>query len=486
MSQDMDDVTLVPSSAESDDTIMDDTEGTEKVTVIDLTMDEEGALGTLPPVDAFSDDENSDEDHKMEGPKAEERVTWAAHEPDFLENEDHTEEHNAIPESEKTAENGWIVILQNPKIPYDQEEDPAGLYGGKEVDDRPSLWEFYHQDARTNGNFAKMAPTKAELAAAAAVETAAKLAAEQKEASKAKKPTLVLRPPKGDASLLPKRTYANALTRRSRVPAPLKRFPNASQPHSIAAERLKSAGNKEMSSTEKVMNIFDQWQGADKPKAKGDEDPDYQKAIQASLTDAALAQRRKEEAEWPEGLWEYKDDISTPIFRVKPQRNWVPHSHDKSKRYLQITNFTPEEENFAKQQKEIDSLLAKQKEFTKKEVKLKENMDPDLLIALEASEAAEIEENADFHNSMDIPMPTTGKWATGDQAAIEQEEAEIQKAIDMSLKEANDKKRKSIDQSPKSDGSIDRPGTEMVGNEAMTPKEGKRNHKRCKRFPHSE
>lgn len=83
-------------------------------------------------------------------------------------------EEEDIPELEKTAENGWIQILMTPRGPYDYENDPAGLYGGREVDDRPSLIEFYHQHARTNGFFARMAPTQAERAAAAAA--AAKLA----------------------------------------------------------------------------------------------------------------------------------------------------------------------------------------------------------------------------------------------------------------------------------------------------------------------
>ena len=77
------------------------------------------------------------------------------------------------PESERTAENGYIVIRQTPLAPYDQDADPAGLYGGREVDNRPSLMEFYHQDARTNQIFATMAPTQAELAARAEASAAA-------------------------------------------------------------------------------------------------------------------------------------------------------------------------------------------------------------------------------------------------------------------------------------------------------------------------
>ena len=68
----------------------------------------------------------------------------------------------STPASQITAENGWIEIIESPSGQYDYDDDPLGLYGGPEVDDRPSWIEFYHQDARTTRNFARMAPTEAE------------------------------------------------------------------------------------------------------------------------------------------------------------------------------------------------------------------------------------------------------------------------------------------------------------------------------------
>ena len=70
-----------------------------------------------------------------------------------------------VPDSAKTAKNGWIEIHETQDRPYDYDKDPAGLYGGREVDKRPSLIDFYHQDARTKQIFARMVPAKNELPA---------------------------------------------------------------------------------------------------------------------------------------------------------------------------------------------------------------------------------------------------------------------------------------------------------------------------------
>ena len=86
--------------------------------------------------------------------------------------------NHPTPEIERTAENGWIAIRERPLRPYDQDADPAGLYGGREVDGRPDLMEFYHRDARAEQNFATMAPSEVEMRERAqrAAETAARKA----------------------------------------------------------------------------------------------------------------------------------------------------------------------------------------------------------------------------------------------------------------------------------------------------------------------
>lgn len=159
---------------------------------VEPTTDEEGALGELPTFEIFVEDEEPHNNTMMDDaqpadsianardsalkglphtktdmaePKKEEEV--GASSIGIDENTAGAQQKD-VPLSEQTAENGYFIILAKPKISYDQEADPAGLYGGREVDDRPSLYEFYEQDARTNNFFAKMAPTKAEREAEAA------------------------------------------------------------------------------------------------------------------------------------------------------------------------------------------------------------------------------------------------------------------------------------------------------------------------------
>lgn len=93
------------------------------------------------------------------------------------------EAEGTIPETEKCAENGWITIRETPLAPYDCDEDPAGLYGGREVDDRGGLMEYYHRDAHDKQIFAKMAPTREELVVA---EKEAKAKKEAEERYKAR------------------------------------------------------------------------------------------------------------------------------------------------------------------------------------------------------------------------------------------------------------------------------------------------------------
>lgn len=274
--QHTDDETFVLSSAHSDDKIRGDAKEIEEIALVDLTVeDEEGALeelprvktsldsedsyriatmedhtGTptvglyvhgslglkeLPRVDVHMDEENIETDEEQLDQEAPVPRPFDLEEESIETNEEQSEQEAIVPKSDQTAENGWIVILQNSKVPYDQDADPAGLYGGREVDNRPTLLEFYHQDARTNGHFAKMAPTKAELEATTAAammakrmieasgSAASKLQAARttgEEALTGKPGILKLRPPKGDVPSPPKRSYANVLTWISGTSAP--------------------------------------------------------------------------------------------------------------------------------------------------------------------------------------------------------------------------------------------------------------------------
>lgn len=188
------------------DAMMDDLKGTPT----DLYIDSDSRLKALPRVDVHIDEENVETDEEQLDQEAPVPRPFDLDEENMKTDEEQLEHQAIVSGSEQTAENGWIVVLQNSKVPYDQDADPAGLYGGREVDDQPSLLDFYHQDARTNGHFAKMAPTKAELAAK---KTAAMLAKRMIEASGSDsklqaarttsegvltgKPVLKLRPPKG-------------------------------------------------------------------------------------------------------------------------------------------------------------------------------------------------------------------------------------------------------------------------------------------------
>ena len=85
---------------------------------------------------------------------------------------------------EPRTKGDWLIIRETPLAPYNQDLDPAGLYGGREVDDRPSLMEFYREDAIKDQIFAILAPSKAPLAVARDDAESAPVAAKLAEATR--------------------------------------------------------------------------------------------------------------------------------------------------------------------------------------------------------------------------------------------------------------------------------------------------------------
>ncbi|KAL6714697.1 hypothetical protein ACLMJK_008122 [Lecanora helva] len=216
------------------------------------------------------DDNTSNSDSTVEA------VNEAPQEPlyiDLTKNEEADE--TKLSESEECAENGWIEIYERPKVPYDCDEDPAGLYGGTEVDDRPSLIEFYHQDARTNQNFARMAPTRAELKA---TEAAKKKPEQNHEASSTRVSPLK----RGPAS--PPAPPASPTKRARNFPEVLSEpAPNASSLQSISKRTRRGKKGKKGIKTKRNAN------GAKVEKAQAStttqaEDSEFEKALLASKT----------------------------------------------------------------------------------------------------------------------------------------------------------------------------------------------------------
>lgn len=243
---------------------MEDHKGTPAV---DLYVDEGLRPKELPRIDVHVDEENIETDAEGLDQEAPVPRPFDLDEENIKTDEKTLEQEAIAPKSDQTAENGWIVILENPKVPYDQDADPAGLYGGREVDDRPSLLEFYHQDARTNGYFAKMAPTKAELEAKTAAAVLAKRMIEASGSVASNLQTaptisegsltgnlgiLKLRPPTGDIPSPPKRSYADVLTGISGTTGPSNQANPL--PFRSTANVSFSPGTKKESAREKVMN----------------------------------------------------------------------------------------------------------------------------------------------------------------------------------------------------------------------------------------
>lgn len=146
-----------------------------------------------------------------------------------------------------------------------------GLYGGEEVDDRPSIMEYYHQDARTNQIYAKMAPTKAELAAKAEAEATKDLAEENAGESSSASPSLSPGPTLADDSSEGKRSYVDALKG------------STSKPASTTKRTARLHLPSPKSEKEKVLAVFDEWQKDKVTKTRDDEIADIQEAIDASL-----------------------------------------------------------------------------------------------------------------------------------------------------------------------------------------------------------
>lgn len=537
---------FVLSFASSDYVLQSDAEEGEEATIVGLTMkDEEGALEELSCVDSSGKIEVSYKDATMEehklitpvylcvdgdsGPKEvphvdvhideenretdEERMDAEAPIPrpfDYdeeiiKESEEQLEQEGTVTNSEQTAENGWIVILQNPKVPYDQYTDPAGLYGGKEVDDRPSLLEFYHQDARTDGYFAKMAPTKAELAAktAAAMRSKRLLEATASAALKlqAAPPTIegaftgkqgIMKgtSPDGDVPPPPEWSYADVLTSVSETSAPSGEFD--SLPFRSVANVSFLSGSKK----EKVMNIFGNWQKANIIKPKENAYVEYQKAF-------------LDRAQYEQNIaFQTESDDGAPLLRTEAIREWIPDPTDYSRRTLRITNpsfesSSDDDQDIARSSIEVDDndpdlekAIAASLEQHEKETQQQkfaehiENIDPDILGTLDTSRPLEIKTDTDFHDQFaeidrSIMMTVTETITietTTDNTPDTQEEADIERAIWESMQESPGKKRKSSVESLVEDGVGEEEfGARRVEREWMVPRgvEGRR-HKRCR------
>ena len=178
-------------------------------------------------------------------------------------------------ESEKCAENGWIEILETPNGPYDCDNDPAGLYGGREVDDRPSLLEFYHQDARTNGIFARMAPMKADLIGSTAAKPS-QILSDFNDGTAEDAQFLSKFPP-----LKAHRSYAEVLGK------------TCFRPSSDSQKPTLRSCSTQKSTKEKALLVLDAWQKGSDAKNKSKEDAELQQAI-----DMSKAMKAKEDSEF--------------------------------------------------------------------------------------------------------------------------------------------------------------------------------------------
>ena len=194
-----------------------------------------------------------------------------------------SDDERNVPVLEKTAENGWIQIFMIPQGPYDFDNDPAGFYGGREVDDRPSLIEFYRQDARTNGFFARVAPTKAERVAAAEAKVDRNLAKSNKNAS-----TMSGRSAPQNFASIAQWSYASVLmgSTSKRGSGTKKTLPLPSYP-------------REESAKEHALGLVDTWTKVSKARIKQRKDADAQKAIDTSL---ALSRDKKANSEFDHAL----------------------------------------------------------------------------------------------------------------------------------------------------------------------------------------
>jgi len=577
--QHMEDDTSSPSSTNSNEYFLDDAEEAGEVAFIDLTADEEGAMEELPRVDVIVEDKHTHINAMMNDPKDtpqvdpnvdeevrpkalprvdvdidednidtdEEQLEQEAPVPepfdiddeDIEPNREQLKQNTTVPDADQTAENGWIVILQNHEVPYDQDVDPAGLYGGKEVDDRPTLLQFYHQDARTNGHFAKMAPTKAELVAEAVASRLAEAESKAEEAklvasrlaftkrvalpptlrkgSSTEKPGILkLRPPNGDIPSPSERSYADVLTSVYRTSAPFNET-NILPSRSVVNVSF-SPGTKGKSAKEKVMKTFHKWQRADNAKPNDNAQADCWKALRLELDERDRS-------------FLVNSDDGGPLHRTNSIRTWVASDpKDETKRVLRITNpdlieNADDEMHTAKSSIEVDddadSIIAQPSDKEgddpelekaiaaslaqhKKETKgkgneltdLKENIHPDIRKTLDASVTAEIKANEDFHKQLaeiDLvkSMAITDKQTAGMRTLVDaskaKEEADLERAIWESIQGSPVRKRKTSSQSLLDDGPSEESETWRADRGWWTPKGGeKRNHKRCKRVPLSE
>ncbi len=469
-----------------------------------LCVDGDSGPKELPNVDVHIDEENreTDEDHfNQEAPLPK---PFDYDEEIIKISEEQKEQEATVTNSEQTAENGWIVILQNPKVPYDQDADPAGLYGGKEVDDRPSLLEFYHQDARTNGNFAKMAPTKAELAAKTAAAMRAKrlLEATASAALKLQAAPPIIEgafmgkqgimkgsSPDGDVHSPPKWSYADVLTGVSGTAAPSSET-NALPFRSVANVSFLSGTMKE-----KVMNIFANWQKANITKPEENAYVEYQKAF-------------LDRAQYEQNIaFQTDSEDGAPLLRTEAIREWIPDPADHSRRILRITNpsfesDSDDDQNIARSSIEVDDndsdlekAIAASLEQHEKETQQKkstehiENIDPDNLGTIDTSIPLEITTDTDFHDqfaeidsSIMMTVTETITVETTTNTPNTKEEADIERAIWESMQESPGKKRKSSVQSLPEDGvGEEESGAWSVEREWMVPRGGGgRRHKRCR------
>ena len=185
-----------------------------------------------------------------------------------------------VSDSEKCAENGWIEILETPNGLYDYDNDPAGLYGGREVDDRPSLLEFYHQDARSNGIFARMAPKKQDLITTTAAK-ASQILPDFEDETANNDQLLSKFPP-----LKVQRSYAEVLSK------------TGVRPQSSSKEpALRSYSTQKKSTKEKALLVLDAWQKESDARNKSKEDTELQKAI-----DISKAMKEKEDSEFQKAI----------------------------------------------------------------------------------------------------------------------------------------------------------------------------------------
>lgn len=268
------------------------------VDVEDVIMGEAEELEDIPVLHLSPETDDTAEDINLVGlPSNNEGITMKE-EPVFNSN---------ITAEEKTAEDGWIVLHDETTGLYDYDNDPAGLYGGREVEDRPSIVEFLHQDAISKGIFATMAPTEADVAASLVGSRLEAVLGTSEGVFNISQPTSRFRPripnvpvipecqsTKSKATVVPThilkrpQSYAQAL---SGLPAPTK-VTTASIPIRTSKSNIPSpfSTKKQKRSPRKNVTIFDKLTVRNATTADDQEESDLQKAIRMSLEGPDKAQ----------------------------------------------------------------------------------------------------------------------------------------------------------------------------------------------------